>query len=72
MNLSYLQRNTMTDIEERLDFRLNLLDDSRDEEGFITQTSLLSQVIPSMLDAKLVDSEDYNEAYLHEKHDNLN
>lgn len=71
MNLSYLQRNTMTDIEERLDFRLNLLDDSRDEEGFITQTSLLSQVIPSMLDAKLVDSEDYNEAYLHEKHDNL-
>lgn len=61
----------MTDIEERIDFRLNLLDDSRDEEGFITQSNILSEVIPSMLDAKLVDSEDYNEAYLDDKHDNL-
>lgn len=61
----------MTDIEERIDFRKSLLNDSRDEEGFISQTNLLSQVTPSMLDAKLVDSEDYNEAYLDDKHDNL-
>lgn len=61
----------MTDIEERINFRSDLLDDSRDEEGFITQSSLLSQVIPSMLDAKLVDSEDYNESYLDDKNDNL-
>jgi len=61
----------MTDIEERLDFRSNLLDDSKDEEGFITQTDLLSEVIPSLLDAKLIDSEDYNEAYLDDKSDNL-
>ncbi len=61
----------MTDIEERLSFRSDLLDDSRDEEGFITQTDLLSEVIPSLLDAKLVDSEDYNEAYLDDKGDNL-
>lgn len=61
----------MTDIEERIDFRSNLLDDARDEEGFISQANLLSQVVPSMLDAKLVDSEDYNEAYLTDKSDNL-
>jgi hypothetical protein len=62
----------MTDIEERIDFRLNLLDDSKDENGFISQTNLLSQVIPSLLDAKLVDSEDYNESYLvNESDENL-
>lgn len=61
----------MTDIEERLNFRVDLLDDSKDEEGFITQTDLLSQVVPSLLDAKLIDSEDYNEAYLDDKGDNL-
>jgi len=61
----------MNDIEERIDFRSNLLDDARDEEGFISQTNLLSQVVPSMLDAKLVDSEDYNDAYLDDKADNL-
>lgn len=61
----------MTDIEERINFRSDLLDDARDEEGFITQSSLLSQVLPSMLDAKLIDSEDYNESYLDDKNDNL-
>jgi len=61
----------MTEIEERINFRTDLLDDAKDDEGFITQSNLLSQVIPSMLDAKLVDSEDYNESYLDDKHDNL-
>jgi len=61
----------MTEIEERISFRTDLLDDSRDDEGFITQSDLLSQVLPSMLDAKLVDSEDYNEVYLHDAYENL-
>jgi len=61
----------VTDIEERIDFRLNLLDDARDGDGFINQTNLLSQVVPSMLDAKLVDSEDFNDAYFDDKADNL-
>lgn len=61
----------MTDIEERLDFRSTLLDDSRDSEGFITQSGLLPQVLPSMLDAKLVDSEDFNESYLDDSFNNL-
>lgn len=61
----------MTDIEERINFRTDLLDDAKDEEGFITQSNLLSEVVPSLLDAKLIDSEDYNESYLDEKHENL-
>lgn len=61
----------MTDIEERINFRLNLLDDARDEEGFISQTNILSVIIPSLLDAKLVDSEDNNESYLDDRSNNF-
>ncbi|WP_372998306.1 AIPR family protein [Sulfurimonas sp.] len=61
----------MTDIEERISFRSDLLDDSRDEGGFPNQTNLLLEVMPSLLDAKLIDSEDYEEAYIDNKHDNL-
>jgi AIPR protein/Abortive infection phage resistance protein N-terminal domain len=61
----------MTEIEERIDFRLTLLDDSRDEEGFISQSNLLYQIFPSMLDAKLIDSEDYNESYFVNEYDSL-
>lgn len=71
MNIFPPKGTLMTDIEERLSFRSDLLDDSKGEDGFITQTDLLSEVIPSLLDAKLVDSEDYNEAYLDDKGDNL-
>ena len=53
----------MTEIEERLEFRTTLLEDSKDEDGFISQSKLLYEVMPSLLDAKLVDSEEYNEAY---------
>ncbi len=53
----------MTEIEERLDFRKTLLEDSKDEDGFISQSKLLYEVMPSLLDAKLVDSEEYNESY---------
>jgi len=53
----------MTEIEERLDFRKTLLEDSKDEDGFISQSKLLYEVMPSLLDAKLVDSEESNESY---------
>lgn len=61
----------MTDIEERLEFRKTLLDDSRDSDGFIVQTNILSQVMPGMLEAKLIDSEDYNEAYYLNDNENM-
>jgi len=53
----------MTEIEERLEFRKTLLEDSKDEDGFISQSKLLYEIMPSLLDAKLVDSEEYNESY---------
>lgn len=61
----------MTELDEFLDFRNNLLDDSKDENGFVSQSLLLSRILPSLLDAKLVDSEDYNEAYYFEERENL-
>ncbi|MCU7835600.1 MAG: AIPR family protein [gamma proteobacterium symbiont of Taylorina sp.] len=61
----------MNDIEERIEFRSTLLDDSRDDEGFISPSNLLSQIMPSLLDAKLVDSEDYTEAYYTNEYENI-
>ncbi len=50
-------------IEEFLNYRKELLDSSKDEEGFVQQTQLLSQILPLMVDAKLLDSEDWNDSY---------
>jgi len=61
----------MTEIEERLEFRKILLEDSKDEDGFISQSKLLYEVMPSLLDAKLVDSEEYNESYHKCEKDNI-
>jgi len=51
------------EIEEYLKYRKDLLNESKDEEGFISEASFLNSVLPSMLDAKLIESEDYNETY---------
>lgn len=51
------------EIEEFLKYRDDLLTEALDEDGFISENTLLQAVLPSMLDAKLIDSEDYNEAY---------
>lgn len=50
-------------IEEFLNYRKELLDASKDEDGFVQQNLLLSQVLPLMVDAKLLDSEDWNDCY---------
>lgn len=50
-------------IEEFFNYRQDLLEQSKDSEGFINQGTLLSEVLPSMLDSKLIDSEDYNSSY---------
>lgn len=59
------------EIQEFFTFRTGLLNDSKDDEGFIQQSIFLSQVIPSILDAKLIDSEDWNESYYIYSPDNL-
>ncbi len=51
------------EIEEYLKFREDLLNESKDEDGFISESSFLNSVLPLMADAKLIDSEEYNESY---------
>lgn len=58
-------------IEEFFKYRTELLEQSKDEEGFINQSLLLSEVLPSMLDAKLVDSEDCSNSYFYSLADKM-
>jgi hypothetical protein len=51
------------EIKEYLKYRKELLDQSQDDEGFFQESLLLSEILPSMLDAKLIDSEDTSNAY---------
>lgn len=51
------------EISEYLKYRKDLLDESKDEEGFISEPSFINLVLPSMLEAKLIDSEECNESY---------
>lgn len=50
------------EIDEYFKYRENLLSDSKDDDGFISERSVLEQVMPLLLDAKLVDSEDFNDS----------
>lgn len=51
------------EIQEYLKFRLDLLNESKDEDGFINESSFINNAIPLMLDAKLIDTEDFTETY---------
>lgn len=51
------------EISEYLKYRKDLLDESKDEDGFISEPSFINLVLPSMLEAKLIDSEECNESY---------
>src|SRR4051812_46038039 len=59
------------EIQEYLNYRKELLDSSTDDEGFIQQTQLLSQILPLLVDAKLLDSEDWNDSYFFSPLENL-
>lgn len=58
-------------IQEFLNYRKELLDTSKDEDGFVQQTLLLSQILPLLLDSKLIDSEDWNDSYYFNPAENL-
>ena len=58
-------------LEEYFNYRNELLDQSKDDEGFIQENLILSQVLPSMLDAKLIDSEDFTNSYFKSAADKL-
>jgi len=50
-------------IDELLDLRSEVLEASKGPDSFIDEQRVLGEALPLMLDAKLVDSEDFNEAY---------
>lgn len=49
-------------LEEFFKYRDSLLKDAQDDDGFISERSFLDEVMPLLLEAKLVDSENFNEA----------
>ncbi len=52
-----------TGISDLLAFRREMLDESKDENGFVQEQDILRDVLPLMLDSKRVDSEDTSESY---------
>lgn len=58
------------EVQEYLKYRVDLLNESQDEEGFINESSFINNIIPSMLDAKLIDTEDFTETYYTTEIDN--
>ena len=58
-------------IQEFLNYRKDILDSSKDDEGFVQQTQLLGQILPLLFDAKLLDSEDWNDSYFLNPSENL-
>ena len=51
------------EVQEFLKYRIDLLKESKDEDGFINESSFINSIIPLILDAKLIDSEDFTETY---------
>lgn len=59
------------DINEYLKYRDELLKEARDEDGLINESAFIQVAIPSMLDAKLIDNEDFTETYYDAEVDNM-
>jgi hypothetical protein len=59
------------EINELLKYRQDILDASKDEDGFIRQETVLADLLPYLLDAKVVDSEDVTISYFSPGYDNL-
>lgn len=59
------------EVHELLKYRQDILDASKDEDSLIGQEPVLSELLPYMLDAKIVDSEDITSSYFSPGHDNI-
>jgi len=59
------------EIQEYYKFRTDLLEEAKDNDGFINESQFIEIVLPKMLDAKLVDSEEYNDSYFKQNHDSI-
>lgn len=58
-------------IGEFFKYKEDLLDQAKDDEGFIQESILLSQILPSLVESKLLDSEDFNNSYFKSSVENL-
>jgi hypothetical protein len=61
----------LTTIDEFMELRSTILDASKGQNGFIEEQNVLSEALELMLDAKLVDSEDFNEIYFKREADDF-
>lgn len=59
------------EVEELFKYREDILDASKDADQFIHQESVLSEILPYMLDAKLVDSEDVTSSYFSPRYEKV-
>src|SRR5690606_34409723 len=59
------------EISELLKYRIDLLEECQDDEKFISDQDFLINVMPFLNDAKLVDSEIYNDSFHLGQSDNL-
>jgi AIPR protein/Abortive infection phage resistance protein N-terminal domain len=61
----------VTIIDEFINLRLDLLSAAKGADGFVEEQGVLSEALDHMLDATLVDSEDYSDSYLNWESDQL-
>jgi hypothetical protein len=59
------------EINEYLKYRADLLDEAKDDEGYISESAVLDLALPFLSDAKLIDSDDYNDCYFYMKADGV-
>ncbi|MDO6486163.1 AIPR family protein [Colwellia sp. 6_MG-2023] len=59
------------EVSELFKYRQDILDASKDDDEFIRQEPVLAELLPYMLDAKLVDSEDVTPSYFSPGYDSL-
>lgn len=59
------------EINEYLKYRSDLLDEAKDDEGYISESAVLDLALPFLSDAKLIDSDDYNDCYFYLKADGV-
>lgn len=59
------------EVQEYIKYRTDLLEESKDEDGFITESAFIETILPFLSDAKLIDSDGYNDCYFSLKADNI-
>ncbi|WP_394390551.1 hypothetical protein [Shewanella woodyi] len=59
------------EVNQLFKYRKDILDASKDDDEFIRQEPVINELLPYMLDAKLVDSEDVTPSYFSPGYDSI-